>query len=157
MRAIGIISLICAALTAASCAHPAESGRWVGEIQEANRMADRAIGDGKLVAARSVLKEALEKPAPPEMDDHDAKAIKQDICFRLAMLEIEARRPQAALDWTDRGLQLGTSEDLFTANLLVARGSALETLGRDSRAAGEYHRALKINEKLLGAALGQED
>jgi hypothetical protein len=49
-------------------------------------------------------------------------------------------------------LALGDHGDLFTANLLVVRGTAREVLGAGRGAITDYERALTINETLLRGA-----
>jgi hypothetical protein len=56
-----------------------------------------------------------------------------------------------------RGLSLGKALDVFTANLWLVRGEALEALGRDSEAAASYYAALEIDNALLQGVLGLRD
>ncbi|HUU00188.1 MAG TPA: hypothetical protein VM425_01965 [Myxococcota bacterium] len=153
MKSLACISTLLVATLLASCARRADTGRWVDGIGEANIKADRALADGNLVAARTILEEVADKPLPAGLAVEDGLLVRKDACFRLAMLELQAERPKIALEWADRGLGLDKRGDLFTANLLVARGSALEALGKDDLAARSYKRALGINEKLLEAEL----
>jgi hypothetical protein len=83
--------------------------------------------------------------------------VHQDLLFRIARAELARGRSTEALAVADRGLALGPARDLFTANLLVARGEALEKLGRGPQAASAYFEALEINRKLLHDALGPTD
>ena len=80
-----------------------------------------------------------------------------DLLFRIARAELEAAQPDQALAAADRGLALGRDNTLFCANLLIARGEALEKLGRDTEAASSYYEALEINRKLLDHVLGAGD
>ncbi len=157
MKSLACISTLLVATMLASCARRADTGRWVDDIHQANIRADRALSDGDLVAARTILKQVAEKPLPKGLAQQDGLVVRKDACFRLAMLELRAERPKIALEWADRGLGLDKRGDLFTANLLVARGSALEALGKDSLAAKSYNRALGINEKLLEVELKGTD
>jgi hypothetical protein len=85
--------------------------------------------------------------------DH-ARVVQQDLWYRLATIDLATAPAQALLD-SDRGLALGRGLDLFSSNLLTARGRALSALGRDTEAASSYHEALAVDERLLQAALGK--
>ncbi|MCK7475969.1 MAG: hypothetical protein MZV49_26295 [Rhodopseudomonas palustris] len=65
-----------------------------------------------------------------------------DALFRLALVELEASNPRRARERAEQGLALGAGRDVFTANLYLAHGRALEGLGIDLEAAASYHRAL---------------
>ncbi|MBW1810723.1 MAG: hypothetical protein JRJ87_21200 [Deltaproteobacteria bacterium] len=153
MKVFGQITLMLVLGLSQSCAYKSDSGRWIREAQAANSHADQSIARGNIVAARTALQEILARPAPASIPEQDVIIVKQDIFFRLAMLELQTGKPKAALDWSEQGLSLSQKHDLFTANLLVARGNALEVLGNETNAVGDYHKALKINEKLLNQAL----
>jgi tetratricopeptide (TPR) repeat protein len=156
MKSLACISILLIATLLASCSRRVDSVRWVNDIGEANQQADRALSEGNLVAARSILGQVAEKPLPAGIAQQDGLVVRKDACFRLAMLELQAGRPKIALEWADRGLGLDRRADLFTANLLVARATALEAQGKDAKAAGSYKRALEINEKLLKAELKKD-
>jgi hypothetical protein len=76
-------------------------------------------------------------------------AVLQDAYFRLARLALEDHDPAQAARYTNAGLAMGGANDLFVANLLVARGAAHEALGETAAALADYQRALRINEALL--------
>jgi hypothetical protein len=77
----------------------------------------------------------------------------QDTYYRLAGLDLRARDASGALLQAERGLSLGGGQDLFVANLLVARGAAHEARGEAPAAAADFHAALLINEQLLAHSL----
>lgn len=135
---------------------PSEAAAWLTQAQDAHREADEAILDNDLETAESILREALVEP-PETVHERDARVIRQDLYYRLATVLADRADNNAALEAADRGLALGEAEDLFTANLLVVKGRALEALGRDVDAAGIYFQALEINEALLRQTLRTED
>ena len=153
MKLVGQILLMFVLGLSQSCAYKSDSGKWIREAQAANSSADQSIARGNFVAARTSLQEVLAKPTPASLPDQDVIIVKQDILFRLAALELHAGKPKAALNWSEQGLSLSQKHDLFTANLLVAKGNALQALGNGVDAVAEFHKALKINEKLLNQAL----
>ncbi|NOY93341.1 MAG: hypothetical protein GXP55_19320, partial [Deltaproteobacteria bacterium] len=57
----------------------------------------------------------------------------------------------------DVALNQGEAEDVFAAGAHIARGRALEALDRAPEATADYHRALTIDEALLGQALHPTD
>jgi predicted negative regulator of RcsB-dependent stress response len=77
----------------------------------------------------------------------------QDVAFRLGQVMLDEKKPGQALEVCGRGLALGERDDLFTANLLILRGNIQQELGKPSAAAGDFHQALVINEKLLHKVL----
>jgi hypothetical protein len=128
---------------------------WVEGAATANAAADRAIAAENWNEARRVLRAAVDREVPSAVAVDDARVVRQDLLYRLALVELEAGSPVAAADRADEGLNLGRAEDVFTANLLVARAQAREALDRPREAAGDYFDALEINEKLLDDALGE--
>lgn len=123
---------------------------WVDAAGAAHRRADAALAREDLPAARAALEGFLDLPAPARVAAEDQRVVRQDILYRLAELGV-AQDPAGALRWADQGLALGEREDLFSANLWIARGHAHQKLGDDRAAAEDYHRALRINEAMLGA------
>ena len=81
------------------------------------------------------------------------RQVLQDISFRLGQVMLEEKKPVEALGACTRGLDLGGADDLFTANLLILRGHIRQELGKLASAAEDFHKALVINEKLLGKVL----
>ena len=144
-------------LLAPACSRRDGSNRWISQAREANLEADRAIRRGDTQSARTALVASLEQPVPETVNPEDSRMVKQDMCFRLSLVEIEAKHPEKALQWARNGLSLGQQQDLFTANLYVAMGSAHEALGQEAQAAEAYHLALKINETLLNQTLQNEE
>ncbi len=156
MRRCYTITLLLALLGSA-CSRMDGSSRWIRQAHQANLDADRAIRRGDTESARKALVASLEQPVPDTVNPHDSRMVKQDMCFRLSLVEMEENRHEQALEWARHGLALGQRQDLFTANLYVAMGSAQEALGQEVQAAEAYHQALKINETLLNQALVSEE
>lgn len=142
-------------LLGAGCGHESPGRDWVARTETAHRRADEALARGDFTAGREALAGLLATPPPAGVSAEDRRLIEQDALFRLALLEIGAGRADVALGWADQGLRIGRHDDLFSANLLVARGRAHEALGQDAVAAEDYHAALVINEGLLGQVLGR--
>ena len=126
---------------------------WLMLISRAHVDADDASAGQRPDQAHAALRTALERAVPAQISAEHVRWVQQDLWYRLAMIDLE-REPTRALLEADRGLALGRNDDLFSANLLAARGRALQALGRDTEAASSYHAALKIDERLLRAALG---
>lgn len=151
----------CAAIliaTASACSSEQDdAAAWIARAAEANETADRARAAGDLERARDALRAAAEPRPPDGVDTRDARIVRQDLYFRLAELELEAGSPQASLRFADAGLALGRDDDVFTANLHIARGRALEALGREVDATVDYHEALKIDDVLLRRTLEPGD
>jgi len=142
---------------APACSLKDGSSQWIRQAQDANLEADRAIRRGDGESARKALVASLDRPAPETVNPEDSRMVKQDMCFRLSLVEMEAENPEKALEWARHGLSLGQQQDLFTANLYVAMGSAHEALGQEAQAAEAYHLALVINETLLNQTLENEE
>lgn len=143
-------------LGAAACVDD-DAGAWLARAKSAHAAADRALSAGDIVAAREALASFAEQPPPHGVAPEDARVVRQDVHYRLSRLALEAGDPDAALRWAEEGLALGRGDDVFTANLYVARGQAREALGQPAEAAADYHEALKINEQLLEVVLEGED
>jgi tetratricopeptide (TPR) repeat protein len=135
-------------------ANEASPGEWLAQVKHAHERADGAIAAGELANASATLERALEQPTPAALRADDLRVVHQDLLFRLSELAQRRNEPQRALLLAERGLALGRHEDLFSANLLVARGRALALLARDTEAASSYQEALAIDERLLRVALG---
>lgn len=129
---------------------------WLTRISSAHVEADDALAGQQPDKAHAALRGALERAVPAQIGAEHVRWVQQDLWYRLAAIDLE-REPTRALLEADRGLALGQHDDLFSANLLAARGRALQALGRDTEAASSYHAALKIDERLLRAALGSSD
>jgi len=154
MKPLCMALLVFSLFLGPGCSHKADSLGWVNRARDANLRADQALRQNDRPSAIASLQKVVETGVPAGVADLDARAVRQDACFRLASIELDADRPVEALRWSDRGLELGRGHDLFTANLLVTRGRALQMRGREEEAAKDYHRALLINESLLDQALG---
>ena len=150
-----LVVLLLVAWVAAGCGvrRSTDSGRWLVTITQASGGAEMARARGDRAEARRMLVAIVEAPRPAGVWPDDLRAVRMDACFRLAQLELEDSNPKAARDRAEQGLALGAGRDVFTANLHLAHGLALEGLGIDLEASASYHRALVVSEALLGAAL----
>jgi tetratricopeptide (TPR) repeat protein len=126
---------------------------WITEMQASHTAADSLLAHRDVDAARDALIASWRRSPPSIIDAADARAIRQDVAYRLAELEIDARHPDAAMSWADRGLALGQDETVMTANLLMVRGRMFERAGQSQKAVADLHQALLINEKLLARTL----
>ncbi|MBU0551265.1 hypothetical protein KKF91_04085 [Myxococcota bacterium] len=136
-----------------SCRGGEAPRRWAENVIEANQRVERALSRGDMTEAAEALRALTALEAPAGIDEVDARGIRQDASFRLALLRLEAGDAEGAKSWAEVGLKLGEGEDHFTANLLIARGRAYEALGDARGAARDYHAALRINEALMNQAL----
>lgn len=142
---------------ATGCARHTDSDLWLSRIEQAHEMADGAVNRHEWDKARRALDEAVRAPVPKDIAPEDARGIRQDLFYRLALVELQAKRPNRAQEWADQGLLLGERADVFGANLYIARGRAHEAVGEDVAAGRDYHTALTISEALLEHALGTEE
>jgi tetratricopeptide (TPR) repeat protein len=136
-------------LVLGACAREPRPEQWLETAYLAHRGADEAVAGGRLDEARRQLEAVLRMPTPPGLAPGDERVVLQDVHFRLAEVGLLEGRPERALASADRGLELGRDTDVFTANLLVARGRALEALGEEPEAAAAYYEALRIDDELL--------
>ena len=137
----------------AGCLATREDSDFVRRSIEAHRLADAAIEKGDVAEARARLETLWQEQAAGALAEEDRRVILQDVAYRLADLESAAGEHEQALGRCDAGLALGQHDDLFTANLWIERGRALEDLGRDAEAVKSYAQAMRINEQLLEGAL----
>lgn len=137
--------LLVLALLAACSRAPQD---WSVIAADEHARADRLIDLGDRAAARATLESILDT-APTSGAADTRRVLLQDTHFRLARLALDAHDPALAARHADAGLALGGGDDLFVANLLVARGAAHEALGQAAEALAAYQRALRINEALL--------
>jgi tetratricopeptide (TPR) repeat protein len=126
---------------------------WLEEIERAHVTANT----GSAAQASAALSAALATPVPPDVLAVHRRVVHQDLLFRLAHAELDAGRSKDSLAAADRGLALGQQLDVFSANLHLVRGEALDALGRATEAASAYFEALEINRKLLHHVLGAQD
>lgn len=126
---------------------------WLERVERAHVTADLDPAP----QANAALREALALPVPSDVSAAHRRVVHQDLLFRIARAELDAGQLEAALAAVDRGLALGQQPDVFAANLHIARGEALERLGRDAEAASAYYEALEINRKLLHHVLDAAD
>lgn len=152
MDRLRAFTLILALPIFGGCADDARE--WVAACRTESELADAAEEAGRPSEAMEQLERLIARPVPEGVAAEDARVLHQDALARLARLSLDAGDSERARHFVERGLALGEEEDLFTANLLVARGRAHEAEGRDAEAARDYHRALEIHDALLDRALG---
>jgi hypothetical protein len=134
-----------------------DAAQWVADVRSAHAAADSALRAGQVQTALERLDAALAAEVPIEVLPEHRRAVHQDLLFRAAQAQLQAGHNDQARAAAERGLALGRAATLFTANLLVARGQALQADDRDTEAAASYYEALEINRALLDAALGRPD
>lgn len=139
-----------------ACAAPGDGAGYVQGARAAHQVADDALRRGDQNAAEAALESILQEHVPAAVAKDDARVVRQDAAYRLAELTLETD-PRAALRFAERGLDEGRAEDVFTANLLIARGRAREALGDPVAATEDYFDALTINDTLLEQALAGDD
>ncbi|MEZ4324043.1 MAG: hypothetical protein R3B40_02430 [Polyangiales bacterium] len=129
---------------------------WVAEVRAAHEAADDAATPQERAAAHRALERLALQDAPLGVAPTHARAVRQDLYFRIASSAAGAGDAAAARDAATAGLALGRADDVLTANLLIARGEAYEALGDGTRASADYLAAQRIHERLLDAVLGEE-
>jgi predicted negative regulator of RcsB-dependent stress response len=134
-----------------------EARAWIDAAKAANDRADRALESGDREEARAVLDAVLDSTAPRSISADDRRVVVQDVHYRLATIELDDGHPDRALAHAEAGLAEGRAGDVFTANLEVTRGRALEALDREVEAADAYFEALEINDALLRQMLDRSD
>lgn len=144
------VPLLCSLWLASACAAASVPQAWIDQAREAHLAADAGSVD-----ALERLVGLVDTPPPESIAPADARIVVQDACFRLAHLSLGEGDATKAETWADRGLSEGRQDDLFTANLLVARGAAREALENAAGAAEDYVDALRINAHLLELALAE--
>jgi tetratricopeptide (TPR) repeat protein len=145
-------------LLLSSCSRSPSSGRqdWGAELLAKHAEVDRLLERGDTKGARRTLldvEKRLQRTQRPSTDGKLLQEARKDTYFRLARLDLEEKNFETALRHCEAGLQLGSDEDLFTANLLALRGTIRQELGQNLTAAEDFHQALLINESLLKRAL----
>lgn len=154
-RALHILSFVL--LVLASACGGGDAGEWAQGVAAGARAAERAQASGDVAGARRELQEILERDVPEGVAPTDARVVRQDAATRLSALALKEGDAASALRWAERAVNLGEAEDVFAAGAHIARGRALEALGRAPEATADYHRALTIDEALLGEALNPPD
>jgi hypothetical protein len=155
---LGVVFVaMCSSLGCASIGSkdPLETRNWVAQGEAAHFEAEHRLTMGDVSGARTVLEHAARSEAPRSANETDARIVRQDLYYQLASLELEQGKAVDAVRWAAEGLDLGTAQDAFTANLQIARGKALERSGDANGATRDYHAALVITEALLEKALGK--
>jgi hypothetical protein len=140
---------------AVGCAQGRDEAAWLAGVERAHQSADAAEKRGDVAGARDALRAAAQADVPGRVPDRDARVMRQDLYYRLALLELRGSAPEKAVIWADQGLSLGGApRDVFVANLYIARGRAREARGDAVAAGRDYHEAIRISETLLDEALG---
>ena len=143
------------ALAGCSQRRVANDSDWLADATRRHARADELLDRGDEPGARAQLAAVVDELAQRgQLDgDDDHRRVLQDTYYRLAGLDLRAHDASGALLHAERGLTLGGGQDLFVANLLVARGAAHEARGEAAAAAADFHAALLINELLLADSL----
>lgn len=148
------VAFVSALALVVACSGRTGTSDWIQRAEAAHHDADRLLPLGDVAAARTTLRTAVEAPVPDGTGPRDARIVRQDLYCRLASLEVDRANPEEAVRWATTGLSLGRGEDVFTANLEIVRGRALERLGDANGASRDYHDALVVTEALLDLSLG---
>jgi predicted negative regulator of RcsB-dependent stress response len=157
LRMLAVVTTVTAFACAPESGVPPEARAWIESAKGANEAADRALESGDRARARAVLEEMLRSAPPRSVRPEDRRIVLQDARYRLASIDLDDARPESALEHSEAGLALGRAQDVFTANLHVTRGRALEATGREVEAAEAYFEALEINDALLRQMLDRSD
>ncbi len=162
-----LILALCAAfasLGGVGCDASAESGAegvnaevWIASVRQAHAAADDAETPARRLEAAAALDALAQEPAPAEVAATHSRAVRQDLYFRVATFAARSGDHERARAAASAGLELGRGRDVLTANLLIARGEAAEALGDPGAASADYYDALRINEELLDAVLGDAE
>ena len=130
---------------------------WARSVAQKHAEADAMLALGERAAAQRELESILEGPPPSDagLGPYAVRILLQDTHYRLARLALETDQPREAVRIASAGLALGAPDDLYAANLLVARAAALESLRESDAALADYGRALSINERLLRETLSE--
>jgi tetratricopeptide (TPR) repeat protein len=158
MRSLLAVVAVWLALGCAACTRTPDAQRVASEAATLHAEADRLLDSGDRTGARQVLERLLHdlgqlSPGALRTDQAVIQESLKDVHYRLARLDLDAKNYPAALAHCEAGLRAGGATDLFTANLLVLRGTLHQELGQTVAAAEDFHRALLINEALLKQTL----
>lgn len=127
--------------------------RWLEELEEAHREADMASDDAARRAALGRLAELDQRaPAAPAAELIE---LRQDLAVRAARLELQLGRPEAALAWAQRGLELSPGPSVMAATLWLTSADAHEAAGRLDETRAALSKALTINKRLFERELGE--
>jgi tetratricopeptide (TPR) repeat protein len=155
VRPAAFALVLAVTLAGAACSRAPQRDPWAASAVTAHRRADALLDTGDVAGARAALRALVDEAGPRGEVIAPRRLAVQDTYFRLARLSLAAHDARQALADADAGLAYGTEPHLFVANLLVARGAALEATGDARGAAEDYHRALLMNEALLDRTLGK--
>lgn len=161
MKRVCVVALVALVALGACSAKYAGVGTeapadWILRQEQMHLRVDELLVEGSRDAAAELLRGSLDVPAPPDLPEEVRQAVRKDALFRIASIELDARRFRAALDVSDQALGYGESKDVFTVNVYIAKGRALEGLGRRKEAAAIYHGALIMSEQLMQTAFAAE-
>jgi hypothetical protein len=143
------------------CARAEDAGvqAFARSVAAGQTEVDALLDRGQPDRARKVLQAIIAGAAGTHAKarSRSQRALLQDVYFQLARLALDDGQAAVAVQEASAGLSLGgglgEDEDLFTANLLIARGAAHEALGASAAAVDDYSRAQIINQVLLRKAL----
>jgi hypothetical protein len=121
---------------------------WLGGNLSVHGQVDAALRSKDYGAASELLSNAL-AAAPAGVAADDLRRIRQDLYFRSSQISFMTHDYVRTLQLADAGLALGDAEDLFAANLWMARVTALVALKRANDAAASYGHAHELNQRLL--------
>ncbi len=147
--------LLCLTLVGAPACADRDNGGWIASALAAHREVDRLASQNDIAGAIATLERALSRETPRDADTNEVRIVRQDLLYRLSDLELHSGRVADALQAASRGLELGRGRDVFTTNLLIARGRALESSQDPVAASRDYHDALLLTESLLNDHLGE--
>lgn len=153
-RSAASFAFACALVVSVACSRRTDASEWLARAEAAHEEASRHLAAHDAPGARDALRAAAEAKVPAGATPEDARVVRQDLYGRLATLELGQSGAREAVTWATAGLDLGRSTDVFTSNLLIVRGRALEQLGDASSASRDYHDALVVTEALLDQSLG---
>ena len=138
-------------LALAACARVPGAEAYLARAHALHRQADAAQAAHQPAQAQAALEQLVELAPPASLEEDERLTVQRDARARLASVLLAQGQPQPAYAQAQAGLALGGPDDVFAAALLEAHGRAAEALGRDAEAVADYHRALRIDEALLGA------
>jgi hypothetical protein len=148
------LALAGALVVSVACSRRTDASDWLGRAEAAHVEATRHLEGHDVDGARAALRDAAQARVPGDATADDARIVRQDLYARLATLELGQGQARQAAAWATAGLDLGRGKDVFTTNLLIVRGRAMEQLGDASSASRDYHDALVVTEALLDQSLG---
>jgi hypothetical protein len=121
---------------------------FLSKVRAAHHRADLALEDGDVDVAIAALEAVVSGPHPPAPE---ALEVVADTHARLADLEVDLGRHEAALRHIDAGLALADKPTHFRGHLLEVKGVVLERRYRALDAMGETAAAAELKAQALEA------